>query len=252
MRVGRGRWWGLCEITAVSLLALASLSAAGKRAPEYAVHRARGKIVIDGRGDDAAWAAADKTALFRAARGSAAAPGETRARLLWDDEFLYVLIDAADADVSSPFSKHDDPLWRADAVELFIDADGSRSGYVELQTNPRGAVFDAWFPRTRKQGGKQGWTSSMSAAVNVEGTLDEPGDTDRAWHAELAIPLEDVKGGDAAMKVRVPPEVGDGWRLNIVRVDKPRQGKVIASSWAPVSMQDFHSIDRLLTVRFAE
>ena len=68
------------------------------------------------------------------------------ARLLWDDQHLYVFVQITDSDVFSSYKQHDDPIWKADCVELFIDADGTRRGYVELQVNPNNAQFDAWFP----------------------------------------------------------------------------------------------------------
>jgi len=178
--------------------------------------------------------------------------GAARARLLWDDHNLYAFIEVDDADVHSQYKAQDDPLWKEDAVELFIDADRNRRGYVELQVNPRNAHFDAWFPETRSQANHPEWTSSMKSAVSVRGTLDQRGDQDRGWSAEIAIPLADVKGADAAMKVAIPPAVGDRWRINVVRVDKPAEGPLAASSWSPIPIADFHALARMLTVVFAD
>ena len=36
----------------------------------------------------------------------------------------------------------------------------------------------------------------MNAKVHVDGTLNKRDDQDKGWTAELAIPLEDVKGMD--------------------------------------------------------
>ena len=45
---------------------------------------------------------------------------------------------------------------------------------------------------------------------------------------EIAIPLAAVKGKDDAMAVTIPPKPGDAWKLNVVRVDKPRDDPVVA------------------------
>jgi hypothetical protein len=227
-------------------------SAAG--APmEYRVRRASGPIAIDGVADEASWAEAPRSAAFTDAEGGRAVSGQTHARLLWDDEHLYAFIEVEDTDIHSPYKKRDDPLWKADCVELFIDADGNGRGYVELQVNPHNAHFDAWFPRTRAQKGDFDWRSGMRSAVVVDGTVDDRSDTDRGWNVEIAIPLADVKGRDDAMNVRIPPQPGDRWKLNIVRVDLPKGSEqVTASSWSPITIQDFHALDRMLEVVFAD
>ena len=229
-------------------------AAAGRAPPpmQYMARRATGPITIDGAAGEKDWQSAPPSPAFTGAEGGPEMKGAARARLLWDDHNLYAFIEVDDADVHSQYKAQDDPLWKEDAVELFIDADRNRRGYVELQLNPRNAHFDAWFPETRSQANHPEWTSSMKSAVSVRGTLDQRGDQDRGWSAEIAIPLADVKGADAAMKVAIPPAVGDRWRINVVRVDKPAEGSLAASSWSPIPIADFHALARMLTVVFAD
>ena len=57
------------------------------------------------------------------------------------------------------------------------------------------------------------------------------------------------------MAVRLPPQVGDRWRLNVVRVDCRRPGTQATgrvSSWNRITCCDFHALDRMLTVVFAD
>jgi hypothetical protein len=218
----------------------------------FVVRRASGEIKVDGKADEADWGKAEKTPGFLVAEGGEPVGGETRARFLYDDKNLYVFVDVADKDVASSFKKHDDTLWKEDCVELFIDADGSGKGYVELQVSPRGVTFDSWFKAGRAEGGDVAWESDMKAAVVVDGTLDKRGDQDTGWTAELAIPLAAVKGRDEAMKVNLPPAIGDRWKLNVVRVEKPEKGGPTASAWAQIGIADFHATDRLKTVVFGD
>jgi hypothetical protein len=221
--------------------------------PDYVVHRASGPITIDGKADEADWASAVSTGNFKDAEGTSAPVPPTTAKMLWDDKNLYVFIDVTDTDVFSEYKRPDDPLWKEDTVELFIDADKNGHGYVELQVNPNNAQFDSWFQTTRAQPGDEKWTSGIVSAVVVDGTADNRSDTDKGWHAEIAIPLAAVKGKDDAMAVTIPPKVGDSWKLNIVRVEKAKDAKQItASAWAQISMADFHAIDKLLTVTFGD
>ncbi len=222
--------------------------------PPGTVHvpRALGPIAIDGVASEPAWAAAATSPELATAEGSADPVGKAIARLTWDDQYLYAFVSITDSDIVSEYKNHDEPLWKADCVELFIDADGNRRGYIELQVNPNNATFDSWFAVTRAQGGDPSWDSGMQTAVKLRGTT-APGDTDQGWDAEIAIPWQAVRGRDAAMAVRLPPEVGDRWRMNLVRVDVRTGDKTPqASSWNRISSADFHALDRMLTVVFAD
>jgi hypothetical protein len=219
--------------------------------PPLVLRKVTTPITIDGKADEPAWAQAASTGAFKTAEGSGAPPA-TSARLLYDDKNLYVFVDVTDRDAFSSYTKPDDPLWKEDVVEIFVDADGNHRGYIELQVNPNNAQFDKWWPTTRAQAGDESWSSGMVSAVVVEGTKDQRDDEDKGWHAELAIPLVAMKGKDAAMSVRLPPQPGDRWRINIVRSEVPKGGKMMTSAWAQISMSDFHAIDRLPTVVFAD
>lgn len=224
-----------------------------KPMPNYQVRRASAAITIDGKDSEPDWKAAQVSPTFEVAEGGPKLAGSARARLLWDEQNLYVFVDVEDPDVHSQYKKQDDPLWKEDVVEIFIDADRNRRGYVELQVNPRNAHFDAWFPVTRAKQSHFEWTSGMKSAVQVKGTVDQRGDHDKGWSVEIAIPLADVKGMDPAMKVAIPPAPGDRWRLNVIRVDLPRGADgVAAASWSPITIRDFHALGRMLNVVFAD
>jgi len=220
--------------------------------PAYVLRRASGAIQIDGKADEPAWKKAVESPDFTAAEGGPTVPGRAEARLLWDDAHLYVFAHVEDSDVASQYKEDDSTMWKEDCVELFIDADRNRRGYVELQVNPHNAKFDKWIPKTRGGPGDLAWGANMSSAVVVHGTVDQRGDTDTGWDVEIAIPLAAVKGGDEAMKVGLPPKVGDTWNLNVVRVEKPKDKGLSASSWNPISIKDFHALDRMLTVTFGD
>ena len=62
-----------------------------------------------------------------------------------------------------------------------------------------------------------GWGLSASAAyaVSVEGVLNVPGDEDRGWRVELALPLQDLIYNNTSKK----PAEGTLWRINFSRVE---------------------------------
>jgi hypothetical protein len=220
----------------------------------YAIRKATGPLEIDGRADEPDWQHAAESPPFLPTAGGPRLEQGTRARLLYDDTYLYAFVSVDDNDVYSEFTDKDGTLWKADVIELFIDADRSGGGYVELQVNPNNAQLDAWFAKTRATTPADfGWDANMRSAVTARGTAAERDDDDQGWDVEIALPLVAVKGADAAMKVTIPPAVGDTWKLNIVRVDKPKAAaSILASSWSQIPIQDFHALDRLLTVVFAD
>ena len=240
------------RLTAATLKVDLSKRPASKKPSKqpYAIKRARGPITIDGRADEADWKSANQSPVFSAAEGGPALVGETRARLLWDDSNLYVFVSARDDDVASQYRNHDDSLWKEDVIELFIDADRNRRGYVELQVNPNNVHFDAYFPTTRAGKSEKEWNANMTSQVVVHGTANQRGDADTGWDLELAIPLAAVKGTATDMKVRLPPRQGDRWRLNVVHIDKSE--KYAVGSWNQITMGDFHALGRMLQVQFAD
>jgi hypothetical protein len=228
------------------------LSRAPPPAGTVYVPRASAPITIDGVASESVWTAAATSPELATAEGSGDPVGKAIAKLTWDDQFLYAFVSITDSDVWSEYKNHDDPLWKQDCVELFIDADANRRGYVELQVNPNNATFDSWFATTRAQPGDPSWDSGMLTAVKLRGTA-EPGDTDQGWDVEIAIPWQAVRGRDDAMAVRLPPEIGDRWRLNLVRVDVRTGDKSPeASSWNRITSADFHALDRMLVAVFAD
>ncbi|MCP4447707.1 MAG: hypothetical protein GY811_20575 [Myxococcales bacterium] len=232
-----------------------SVSGGAKQAkghPNYAIRKATGPITIDGKADEDSWKNSPMSPNFTDVEGGLKVGGKTVARLLWDDEYLYAFVQAEDRDVYSQFKNKDDTLWKEDVIELFIDADKNRRGYIELQVNPNNAHFDAWFPKGRGQKHHFEWESKMKSAVVVHGTADKRSDRDEGWDVEIAIPLADVRGMDDAMRVTLPPEVGDSWRLNVVRGEKPKDRSLAAATWNPITVSDFHALGRMLTVEFAD
>jgi hypothetical protein len=223
--------------------------------PPGTVHipRASAAVTIDGIASEPGWGNAVTSSELVTADGSPEPVGKAIAKMTWDDQFLYVFVQVTDTDIYSQYKTQDEPIWKQDVVEIFIDADGNRKGYVELQVNPNNTTFDSYFATTRAQPGDEAWDCEMQTAVRVRGTADKAGDADQGWDVEIAIPHAAVKGKDSGMNVRTPPQVGDRWKLNVVRVDyRSNGGSPGVSSWNRITYGDFHALDRMLQVIFAD
>ena len=66
----------------------------------------------------------------------------TRAKLLWDDEALYIAAQLEEPDVWATLTKRDTTIFRDNAFEVFIDPDGDTHHYYELEVNALGTVWD--------------------------------------------------------------------------------------------------------------
>src|SRR5207253_5890035 len=115
----------------------------------------------------AAWKSAASTGAFVKSLDGGKADSVAEAKVLWDEKYLWVGFQIEDKDVWSTLANRDDKLWTQEAVEMFIDADGDQKTYVELQTNPRGAIFDSYLPRYREN--QNDFDSGVKVAVKVDG-----------------------------------------------------------------------------------
>ena len=226
----------------------------------YVARRVDKPLKIDGKLDEQAWKDAPSTGAFVNTMTGAPVDFATEAKLLWDDKFLYVAFENADTDVWSSLNKRDDKLWTQEAIELMIDADGNGKGYIELQVAPNGTVFDTFLPQYRKYEDSIdpkkkpfSWNSKLNARVTVNGTLNKHDDADKSWTVELALPLGDVKGMETeAALPKLPPSLGDVWRLNMFRMDMPQGKGQLAAGWSPPMVGDFHALDKFGELVFGD
>jgi len=229
-------------VRALSLLAIVCSGCArcGERGP-YRVHRAPAPIAIDGALLEAAWDRADRTGRFVRSLDGKAADAATEARLLWDDEALYVAFQCEDANVATPFTRDDQPLYTSNVVEIFLNPSGDLARYVEIEVAPSNALFDASFTG-RRAGMDLGWSSAARHAVQVDGTLNDSRDVDRGWTVELAIPFANLPGEPR-------PRRGDQWRFNLFRLRQP-PGE--GQAYSPPMVGDFHALEKFATLRFED
>jgi hypothetical protein len=208
----------------------------------YEVHRRKGPITVDGLLAESAWDAAPRAILLRSNDGRAGT-WQTEARLLWDDEKLYVAFLSEDRHVSTPFTKDDEPLYTSNVVEIFLNPSGDLKRYFEIEVSPANNLFDASFTGRRK-GMDLAWSSRAEHGVAIDGTLNDPRDVDRGWSAELGIPFAALDGAR--------PKAGDVWRFNLFRLlqgpGQPNEGQ----AFSPPMIGDFHAVDRFAYLKFVE
>jgi hypothetical protein len=189
----------------------------------YVCYRAASPLTIDGALDEAAWRDAPWTDDFVDIEGSRKpAPAlRTRAKMLWDDTYFYIGADLVEPALWATMKEHDSVIFHENDFEFFIDPNGDNHEYYEFEVNALGTTWDLLLPRPYKDEGKplNNWEiRGLKSAVHLDGTLNVPGDTDRGWSVELAVPWAAL--GELARR-RSPPADGDQWRVNFSRVEWP-------------------------------
>ncbi len=251
-RVDRDGRIEVAEIKIKGGKAGAGRSKTDKRPRRYTALKPTEALVLDGKLNEPSWSAAAYMRPFVTPSGGRLRSEQlTRAKVLWDERYLYVGFSCPDKDIYNDQKGRDATLWKQDVVEVYLDPGADGKDYVELQVSPTGEVFDALFTSRRKPdwptAAKALTMSGLVAKVHAEGTVNERGgDPDSSWQVEIAIPWTDVPG------VSGPPKDGESWRMNLYRIELPR-GKTpgFMGAWAPAG-GDFHNVDAFGSVQFSK
>jgi hypothetical protein len=206
--------------------------------PAYHCRRAQGPIVVDGNLDEQAWAYAPVTRPFVFPwPDQKGAKQMTQARLLWDDNCLYVAYECKDRDITAEYLEHDDPVYKDDCVEIFIAPDPQKSRfYFGFEMNCRGVLYDYFFAipdafiAFYETGGVQLKTRIYGTVEGhgADATSRVPTDTDEGWTLELAIPFANFQ----TLMPGERPKPGDTWRINLNRWDGVGDVRAL-SEWSP-------------------
>ena len=219
--------------------------------------------------DDPAWQSAPWSEEFVDILGDSAPPPtlRTRFRLLWDPTHLYVAAELEEPHVWATITERDAVIYRDNDFEVFLDPDGDGTNYYEIEINALGTVWDLLLVRPYRDGGPAvtSWSiAGLRSVVDVDGTLNDPSDTDRGWTVEMAIPWNALV--EHAEEQR-PPQDGEEWRVNFSRVQwdvdviHGEYRKVVDPStnrprrehnwvWSPQGVVDMHLPERWGTVQF--
>ncbi len=218
--------------------------------PQLLVPAVAGPLEIDGKLDEPQWQKAAKVSPFSDPRTNAKGAVDASARVMHDQERLYVAFEVADSYVKSSFQNRDDHLWEQDAVEIMADPGGDGKGYFEIQVSPLGVVFDTRYdtPRVPKPFGHKDWDSQAVAKAVVDGTPNDE-EADKGYVVEVAVPWQSFSGEPSTEKEPGVPQ-GPAWRMNFFVMDALEKGQR-AVAWSPPMVPDFHTLNRFGQVAFS-
>jgi hypothetical protein len=191
----------------------------------YVCGRAAGPVPFDGRLDEGAWKDAAWTDDFVDIEGDQRIKPRfrTRAKMLWDDRYFYIGAELEEPHVQGTYTKRDSYIFHEDNdFEIFLNPDGNNHNYAELEMNALNTVWDLRLKKPYRDGGagEDAWDiPGLKTAVHVNGTVNNPRDTDKGWTVEIAIPWEIVRALNGGDKPSEMPRDGDQWRVNFSRVE---------------------------------
>jgi hypothetical protein len=234
----------------------------------YQARRASGPVMVDGHLAERAWQDAAWSSDFTDIEGASQPRPRfrTRVKMLWDDQYWYVAAQLDEPDLWATIRDRDAVIFRDNDFEIFVDPSSTAHRYFEIEMNQLATVWDLFLPKPYSEGGHavNEWNiSGLKIAVTLNGTINRPGDHDRGWTVELAIPW--AAFADSGRNV-VPPNVGSQWRLNFSRVEwdvdptaggyrkrTDAQGKALPEHnwvWSPQGVIDMHVPQRWGFIRF--
>ncbi len=207
-------------LTALLILGLALKMTAQKKNGAFQLHirKASAQIVIDGKGDDAAWQDTDvaKDFFMVLPMDDGPANEQTEIRMAYDDKNLYLLATFFNKKKGKYFVeslRRDFSFGKNDNFLLFIDPFNNQTTGFSFGANAYGAQWDG----TMYNGGSVdlNWDSKWVSEVTR---------SEEKWVFEMAVPFKSI---------RYEKEVRE-WGINFSRLDLKSSEK---SSWTPVPRQ---------------
>jgi len=184
--------------------------------PEVHARRATGPIRVDGRLDEADWAAAEPATGFTQVDPEEGQPvsERTEARVLFDDDALYIGVRLWDRQpVNERLGRRDMDLLDSDWLGVVIDSYHDHRTAFSFDLNPAGVQRDA--VKSMGAGGQEQDDLSWDPVWEGRATKDEGG-----WTAEYRIPFSQLRFG---------AETDPVWGIQIERViGRRREYSVLA------------------------
>ena len=185
----------------------------------YIAYNTSEKMVIDGNDSEASWEQAQWSDAFIDIEGVKKPKYKTQVKMLWDDTYFYILAKLEEPHVWATLKQRDTIVFYNNDFEVFIDPDGDTYNYYELEMNALNTVWDLFINKPYREEGNvvlNDWTlTGLKSAIKINGTINNPSDTDEGWQIELAIPWAAYK--TSYYQDNVPRD--RFWRVDFSRVN---------------------------------
>lgn len=176
--------------------------------------------------------------------------------MAYDSIGMYFAALLEEPNVWGTITKHDAVIFHDNDFEIFLNPSNDTHNYLEYEVNALGTVWDLYLSKPYRDGAVvlNNWEfAGMKSAVYVDGTINNPDDTDRSWSVEVFIPWSSIYQPIHRAKM---PLLGEQMRVNFSRVQWTtvvEDGKYIKTPiegeekireynwvWAPTGVIDIH------------
>jgi hypothetical protein len=182
---------------------------------------------LDGDLTKAAWAEVPWTENFGDIATATAPQFSTRAKLRWDDEFLYVGAQMEEPQAWATLTEHNDVVYNDNDFEIFVDPGATTHYYKEFEMNAFNTTWSLCLDKPYGDGGHENSSRVQANGFDYEpplrcsvgvagGELNNPATGTVSWSVEVALPLEKVLVNQSGVGL---PRDGDLWRINFSRVE---------------------------------
>ncbi|NJX14395.1 carbohydrate-binding family 9-like protein [Tamlana crocina] len=153
-------------------------------------------LKIDGLGNETSWRNAPYSDVFIDIKGVETPKYKTQVKMLWDNHHIYFFAQLEEPHVWGTLKKRDTIIYHNNDFEIFIDTDNDTHNYYEFEFNALNTLWDLFLTKPYRDGALtiNDWDAKgLKSAVYIDGTLNNPNDTDKGWSIEIAIPLNVFK-----------------------------------------------------------
>jgi len=188
---------------------------------KYVCYKTSDVMEMDGKLDEKAWGNAEFTNYFVDIEGDLKPKPyyQTQVKMLWDDDYMYFACQMEEPHIWAKLKERDSVIFFDNDFEIFIDPNGDTHNYFEFEMNAFNTVWDLLllkpYYRSKLNVAVDSWDiQGLKTGVDINGTLNDPSDTDKSWSLEVAIPwkvMEEAAGNK--------PKDGQQWRVNFSRVE---------------------------------
>lgn len=219
----------------------------------YVVERASAPPPLDDGVEGTPWADANELAVDCFNWHDCGPKPLTTARILSDDDALYLQFDVEDPHISSRVTELNGPTFEDSSVELFFDpTPDADAHYLNFEANCCGFFKLGWQVAGWQERGIErdlippDLAAEIDVETSVEGPTREPRPDDERWWLAAAIPFEVLS---AFTGTAVAPE-GE-WRANVYRSGVASDAQ--RATWNPMDTPepDYHSPEYFGRFRFA-
>lgn len=256
--------------------------------PHYTSYKINSPIQIDGKLNESVWINAPRSNSFKDLVSGESTIHETRAAVLWDDDFLYIGYWIEEPNLEATLTERDSRIYTNNDVELFI---AGEDAYYEFEINAYGTIYEVLFiweeayiekgysrmepfdrektgvrpfhgvgyknhPRGRRIGFWNWDFPGLQSAVFLDGTINDDSDRDRGWTVELALPWSGMEALAMEDNVNLPPKNEDVWRMDFSRFNQYKEAPPANDSggwaWSSHGVWDSHVPECFTFIHFSE